>query len=142
MRKQSFLLLEVLLAITIIALFAAPLIRYPIQYYRTEIDQLEKFEMQRLADWTFTEIKEKLLKEEIPWEQLPEKGQSIVRSLPDETIRLPSLSSRTIHRSFTLKCKGEKTGIHGEIFRLYSVKVKLGSFKPFAYRILIQRIPS
>lgn len=140
--KRNFLLLEVLLAISLVALFAAPLMRWPIQYYRSQISRLESFELQRIADWTFTEVKEILYKETIPWEKLPAKDQSVVRTLPDMQIHIPNLSARTVRRSFTLKCKGEKQGIHGEVFRLYRVDVDVGAGKPYRYRILIQRIPA
>ncbi|MBF8263882.1 MAG: hypothetical protein HW387_1547 [Parachlamydiales bacterium] len=139
--KRTFLLLEVLMAIALVAVFAAPLMRWPIKHYRSQINRLEAFELQRAADWTFTEIKELLYKEAIPWEKLPEKEQIFVQTLTDIQIQVPNLTARTIHRSYTLKCKGEKEGIHGEIFRLYRVDIDLGAPKPYRYRVLVQRIP-
>ena len=142
MRKRSFLLLEVLLAITLVAVFAAPLMRLPIRYYRSQIHSLEEFERRRIADWTFSEVKEILLKETIPWENLPAKGASITRPLSDAQIVIPHLPSRTVHRSFLLKCSGEKQGLHGEIFRLYKVQIIFDHQKTYNYRILVQRLPA
>jgi hypothetical protein len=139
--KHSFLLLEVLLAIALVALFAAPLMRYPIRQYQAQIDRLEEFERQRIADWTFTEIKELLLSEKIAWNKLPPKGQRISLFLPDAKMQLEPLPSRTLSRSYTLHCKGEKQGLHGEIFRLYKVEILLGKKKIYRYRVLVQKLP-
>ena len=135
--------MEVLLAISLIALFAAPLMRLPIKYYRAQINSLEAFERQRIADWTFSEIKEMLLKESIPWESLPAKKESIKLPLTDTRLLMPHLPSRLVHRSFLLKCKGEKQGLHGEIFRLYGIEISLDDeAKTYHYRMLVQRLPA
>jgi hypothetical protein len=137
--KRNFLLLEVLMAIALVAVFAAPLMRWPIKHYRAQITRLENFECQRLADWTFSEIKELLLKEGIVWDKLPAKGQELNQGLSDAKLLIPHLPPRTVHRSFTLFCKGEKQGIHGEIFRIYRVEIVIDSKKIFHYRILVQQ---
>jgi hypothetical protein len=138
--KRNFLLLEVLLAVALIAIFAAPLMRLPIEHYRAQINRLETFEYQRVADWTFTEVKELLLKEGIKWEKLPSKGQSLMVPIGDANLLIPHLPSRRVHRSYTLACKGEKQGIHGEIFRLYYVDVRIDDKKNFSYRLLVQKL--
>lgn len=140
--KRPFLLLEVLLAIAVVALFAAPLMRWPIKHYQAQISRLEEFEYQRIADWTFSEIKELLLKEGIAWSKLPSKGQTLTRPLPDAKRSIPYIPDRVIRRSFILKCKGEKAGPHGEIFRIYQVEILMDSKKTYRYRILVQRLPS
>ena len=131
--------MEVLMAIAIVALFAAPLMRWPINYYRSQMDRLEAFERQRIADWSFSEVKELLLKEFIPWDRLPVKDQSITFPLPDASFIIPHLPTRPIHRSFTLKCQGEKQGKNGEIFRIYYVDITLDVKKSYQYRLLVQR---
>lgn len=146
-KKRPFLLLEVLIAVSLVALFAAPLMRLPIRYYRLEIERLEKFERQRIADWTFSEVKEMLLKEALPWDSLPGKGQRRSFSLPDAKLLLPHLPVRTTRRFFTLECRGEKEGLHGEIFRLYSIEIAWsGDLQKkkkdtFRYRLIVQRTP-
>jgi 3'-phosphoadenosine 5'-phosphosulfate sulfotransferase (PAPS reductase)/FAD synthetase len=138
--KRSFLLLEVLLAITVVAVFAAPLMRWPIKHYQSQIDRLEEFEYQRIADWTFSEIKELLLKEGIAWSKLPTKGGTLARPLSDVKRHIPQFPDRTVRRSFILKCRGEKKGPHGEIFRIYQVEITMDSKKSYQYRILVQRL--
>ena len=137
--KRNFLLLEVLLAIVIVAVFAAPLMRWPIKHYQAQVSRLESFECQRVADWTFSEIKELLLKEGIKWEKLPMKGQALTLTLSDAKLLIPRLQPRSVHRSYTLICKGEKQGIHGEIFRLYRVEIRVDT-KIYRYRLLVQRL--
>ena len=139
--KRNFLLLEVLLAIALVAVFAAPLMRLPIKHYRAQINRLESFECRRMADWTFSEVKELLLKEGIRWEKLPAKGQKLTQTLSDAKLLIPRLPSRSLPRSFTLTCKGEKEGIHGEIFRIYRVEITIGTNKnSYSYRLLVQRM--
>jgi hypothetical protein len=139
-KKHSFLLLEVLLAIAVVSLFAAPLMHWPIEHYQSQIRRLEHFEYQRIADWTFSEIKEFLLKEGIPWEKLPAKKQTLTLPLSDAPLVLPRFPGRFVHRSYLLDCRGEKEGIHGEIFRIYQVKVFINEKNKFCYRLLIQKI--
>ena len=61
MQKRPFILLEVLVALTLVALCAIALISTPIRIYRSEMRLLEEGEGELLADWTFSEIKEQLL---------------------------------------------------------------------------------
>ena len=143
MIKRNFLLLEVLLAIAIVAFFAAPLMRLPIKHYREQINRLESFERRRIADWTFTEVKELLLKEGIKWEKLPTKGNSLTQTLSEAKLLIPRLPSRSLPRYYTLTCKGEKEGIHGEIFRVYQIEVTIGAKKNnYPFRLLVQRMNS
>jgi|GEM_PF-2272727 len=140
MAKRNFLLMEVLIAIAVVAVFAAPLMRWPIKHYQAQISRLEDFEYQRIADWTFSEIKEMLLKEGIKWEKLPAKGKHLSQPLSDAKLLIPHLTSRSIQRSYNLVCKGEKQGIHGEIFRLYRVEVFVGAKNSYRYRLLVQKL--
>ncbi len=138
--KRSFLLLVVLLAITIVALFAAPLIRLPIKHYKLQIEHLEALECQRVADYTFSEIKESLFKGSIKWEQLPQKSARLTIPLPDARIFIPRLSSRRVSRSFSMACSGEKRGIHGELFRIYDITITVDNSHSYVYSALIQRV--
>ena len=58
-RKRTFLLIEVLIAISVATICLIPLIQSPISIYRAEIRLLEEMEKDRLADWTFSEIKKR-----------------------------------------------------------------------------------
>lgn len=128
MKKKPFLLLEVLIAFLLVALCAVPLVRQPLKLYRAEMESLEQLEKERLADWTFSEIKELLYKNEIPWEKVPAKGKETAPfPLPPSQIDIPGCSPKRMERSFTLSCKGEKEGADGALYRLLWVKVVLVS---------------
>lgn len=154
-KKQPFLLLEILIAILLASLCVIPLIQSPIQSYRAEMRLLEEMEGERLAEWSFSEVKDKLLKNEIPWEKLPsltEKTAPI--GLPPITLQIPGSKPKKIERSFVLRCgkKGEKEGLKGEVYRLMHVDI---SFEPkltqrkskkdkgdYSYRLMVRKLPT
>lgn len=122
--KRSFLLFEVLIAIFLVSLCLIPLIRSPIKNYRYELKLLEEMEGERWAEWSFSEIKEKLLNNDIPWEKIPAPGTASPKiSLPPITLQLPGLPPKTIQRSFSLRCtkKSEKETKDKEIYRLLRI---------------------
>jgi len=124
-KKRSFLLLEVLIAISLLAVFAPWLMRLPIRQYKAQIRHLEELEKRRLADWTYSEVREMLFKRLIPWKRLPEYEQPAVKfPLPTIALHLPSLPAKSIKRTFSLRCKKEKDR-QGAIFRLYELKIAI-----------------
>ena len=149
MKKRPFLLLEILLAFLLVVLCLVPLISQPLKLYKKDLVFLEELERERLADWTFTEIKEKLLKNEIPWKKIPQKGVlSAPFSLPSATLEIPGSSPKTIERTFTLFCRGEKEGLQEEIYRSIWIAIELnpklrGKKKPpYRFRLTIQQLPA
>lgn len=139
MKKKTFLLLEVLIALFLVTLCIVPLTGYPIYMFKREQAKLERLEKEQLADWIFSELKERFLKNEIPWEKIPIKNQVIGPfSLPDIKIKCPA---KTLHCSYKLRGKGEKKGKNGEEFRLIYLNLYIGDTK-YQYRLPIQRIAS
>ncbi|MBM3184248.1 MAG: hypothetical protein FJZ64_02975 [Chlamydiae bacterium] len=142
--KRTFLLLEVLIALALVALCAIPLIVKPLRAYREELKTLETAERERLSDWTFSEIKEQLIANQISWEKLPKlhetKGPF---SLEPGKIHLLD-KEKQIERSFTLYGQGEKDGESGELYRMIYVHVHFNPVvskkqKPYTYRVAVQR---
>ncbi len=122
--KRTFLLFEVLIAIFLVSLCLIPLIRSPIFQYQKTIRLLEEVEGERWAEWTFSEIREKLLNNDLRWDALPSPGQTSHEfGLPPITLELPGLPPKKIERSFRLRCskRCEKEGVHGEIYRVLKV---------------------
>jgi hypothetical protein len=151
--KRPFLLFEVLIAIFLVSFCLIPLIRSPIQSYRNEVKLLEEMEGEKWAEWTFSEVKEKLLNNDLEWDKIPKPGEtSPTFSLPPITLELPNISSKTINRSFSLRCtkKGEKEGKNGEISRILWVDLfftpKVSQRKPskhkgdYSFRLMVQLI--
>ncbi len=110
---------------------------------------LEEMEGERLAEWSFSEVKEKLLRREIPWENLPSPTEETAPiALPSINVQIPGYHPKTIERSFTLRCKekGEKRGKKGEIYRMLYVTVKFDpplskkkAEKGYPYRLIVQK---
>ncbi|HSX37703.1 MAG TPA: hypothetical protein VLE95_02605 [Chlamydiales bacterium] len=143
---RPFLLLEVLLALSLVILCAIPLILQPIRAYQSEIVLLEEIERDRLADWTFSEIEELMLKNAIPFEKIPKHHLTTGPfSLNPITIQLPGRTPKKIDRSYTLFGKGEKQGMEEEHYRMVYVKIQ---FKPelskkpkiYTYRIAVKQV--
>lgn len=140
MKKRSFLLIEVLIAMTLVTLCIVPLIRQPLKLYTEELGQLEEMEKQRLADWTFTEVKEFLLKNELPWEEIPERYvESSTYPLKAAHLTIPGCTPKTIKRSFFLKGEGEKTGLHGETYKIVGVYILLNEDR-YRFRVTTQKL--
>lgn len=140
MKRYSFLLLEVLIAVSLLIFFVPVLIKIPVHHYQTQVKHFEELEKQRISDWTYSEIKETLLRRSIPWKTLPEKGKEPKQfPLPDACLELPGLPSKAVKRSFTLKCTKEKEGKEGETFRLYELTINVGN-SPYKYMLVIQLV--
>jgi hypothetical protein len=142
-KKHPFILLEVMIALSLAIICAIPLVLRPIQMFRSEISFLEEGEGERLADWTFSEIKEKLLTHEIGWDKLPKiNHKSGPYTLPPQTIQLPGKTPKKIKRSFTVFCKGEKEGQDGKKYRIFYItvlfepKLSLRKKEHYVYRMV------
>lgn len=137
-------MLEVLIGFSLAILFLVPLVREPLKHYQTEVASLERLEKERLADWTFTEIQEMLLKNEIPWKELPELNKTLERrELPPAVIHLPGSSPKKVPRWFALHCHGQKEGPKGELYKMlhiyiYFADTTRGNAK---YRLIVQKLP-
>jgi hypothetical protein len=148
--KHPFLLLEVLIAILLVSLCLIPLIQSPIIGYKAEIKLLEEMEGERIAEWTFSEIKEKIINQEIPWEALPLKKMEKTNPfpLPPTTLSIPNIQPKQINRFFRLKCIKEKEGENGEIHKMLGIEIlfepRLSQKKEnnYLYRITVTQAPN
>lgn len=141
MKKRTFLLLEILIALFLIAVCAIPLVMQPLTAYRREMGQLLIIEKERLADWTFSEVKEKFLNQEIPWAKIPPKSEfSEMFSLPLGQITIPGAQAKEIKRSYQLKCTGEKETEEGQITKQLEITIVLDENK-YTFRLPIVKNP-
>lgn len=140
MKKRSFLLLEVLIAFLLVTLCLVPLVKQPLKLYKEEMAYLEQMEKERLADWTFTEVKELLLKNEIPWEKIPEKSaESDPFPLSPMTIHIPGCKPKTVRRKFHLTGRAEKLGMENQTYRQLGVYIFLDDQK-YQFRLPVQKL--
>jgi hypothetical protein len=140
-KKRSFILLEILIALSLITLCSVLFILSPTKLYKKQTEILWEMERERLADWTFSEIKELLLQNKIPWKRLPEhKAPPVKFPLPSFTLSIPGAQPRAISREFTLCCKREKPKGDEEIYRLLEVVIYLNKNKEYKYRVTVRGI--
>lgn len=140
MKKRTFLLLEILIAFVLVSLCIVPLVKQPLKLYREEILALEKMERERMADWAFTEIREKLLTHEILWAKIPAKGEKTERFLMrSETLSIPGCRPKLIKREFQLIGKAEKMGYKEEIYRQLLISIFLDGEK-YDFRLPVKKI--
>lgn len=140
-QKKPAVLLEVIIALSLLVLVMTPLVRGPILFHRATIERIEKIEADRIAAWTFTEIREKLLNQEFRWEQLPpmkEKGKKF--ELPTVVLDIPSASSKSFQRNFSFTTLKEKEH-EGKVSRLISVSIQIGAFKN-TYELIVEKASS
>ena len=125
MKKRATVLLEILIALTLVMVALVPLIRQPIQFQLAEKKQIQRIEADRIAAWTYSEIREQFLKGEFRWEEIPKfQEESKVYELDGG-------------RAFTLKTLEEKEH-EGKISRLVGVHLRLKNAKA-TYRLIVEK---
>lgn len=146
MRRKTYLLLELLIACSLLALCAVPLIRNPMQNARGERRTLEKIELQRLAEAAFAMIFEKIHKNEIPWEAFSSKTLPNLPYWKDQVqIDLPDVSHSKFERKIYIWTPSQKEGSENEEIRNIKIKISFNSCsntkKVFScsYRLLIEK---
>lgn len=147
-RKPSYVLLEIMIAIALVSLCALPLALSPLQTLKKEIELLEKLECERIAEVSFAEIKEELLRNEIPWKELStSKKEKNINPLRPYTFSLRGIGYREIKRQYKIFCPNEKEGAKGKMYRHLLISLEL--FYPsnkknplyYDYHLFAQKIP-
>lgn len=130
---HSFLLLEVLIACSLIGLVVTHFIGQGGRLYKAQFEALKAIESDRIAAWTFTEIYEQFAKGELHWAQIPPlKQKSASFPLPPAPIQLSPFRG-VLNRSFTLETMRQKEQNDGTLARLVCVHLKVHK-KTFTYR--------
>src|SRR5690242_12088400 len=112
-RKRSALLLELLIAMSLLAIGLVGLIKSPTYLHRAQARTFEKAECDRIAAWTFTELREALAQGRIGWTKIPPLKESSQRiDLGDK-------------RSYTLTTLEEKRLAGGPTRRLVAVHIRV-----------------
>ena len=131
-QRRPIVLLEVMIALTLVILLVLPWVRAPIQLYRLEREQLNQIECQRTADWIVSEVKESLYNKEIPWESLPSRESSV-------DYKKAGCRCRLI-------CRRETITKQGTLQRLLEIRISFPSKKTkkqtYSYRMIVRKIAS
>ncbi len=132
-RKHPIVLLEVMIALTLVILLVLPWVRAPIQLYRLEMEQLQQIENQRAADWIASEIKEIIYNKEIPWSKLPGKQTAVDLPMTKENCRCQ------------LICRRETVTKQGTLQRLLEIRISFPSKKSkkhvYSYLMIVRKLP-
>ena len=134
MKKRPFILIEILIACAILGTSAVFLMSKSVMFYRAEMASFAKIEKQRLADLAFAEVKVLLLRNEITWKKLPAPTEiKKYRLSPVEILSKPT------ERRVLFKCRKEKTGLRGEVYRLLEIEIQLEKEK-YVYKTIIRKL--
>lgn len=96
MKKRSFVLLEILIAFTLVSLCTLPFIRFPFQHMQKEMDTLFDMELERIAQNELAKLLELLYKQDVPEKILFDKeSKESLKFQDDHTVYLPGGLSRT-----------------------------------------------
>ena len=143
-RRRPIVLLEVLLALALVILLVLPWVGTPAKLYRLEMEQLERLERQRTADWIVSEIKEALYNKEIPWENLPKEKSPTTLPKKEVTIRVGG-RSRTLECTCKLRCVGERITKQSTLHRLIEIQLtfspKLKKDSKYSYLTIVRKLP-
>ncbi len=145
MKKRSFILLEVLIALFLITVCIIPLIRVPYIALKKELLFFENAHLIRIADLSFAEIKTKLFKNEIPWSDIPlskdNKNEFFYELPPSDIFFLKT--KKTINRKAKIYAK-EKEGKQNITYRLATVTIVLSKDnkekKEFEYKAFMRKL--
>jgi hypothetical protein len=125
-QKSPFLLLELLVALTLVSIVSIPLIQRPVAAYLKEIAALESIELRRLSDLAFFEVRELLANHTIPLYALPQRKElSSLYPLNTTSISRPPHRTQEVQRGFRLYCLREKKGLDGKTYRFFEIQIEL-----------------
>jgi hypothetical protein len=148
-KKRNFLLIELLIAFLLIAMFSIPLMRNPVLFCKSQLKSLELLEYERVADLTFLQIKCLIYnydKNNIEVFEVPAKmkNQKTIYELND--FKLDSFNDKIIKRSYKISSNyKEKTDRSGKLHKLLKILVILQPEKfkkdniTFEYKMLISK---
>ena len=138
-RRRPYLLLELLISISLLALCAIPLLSaYPRQI-GSNISSIRHVQKERLARLLFTEVVEMLERQKIPWSQVPplkEVGKKV--SLGERQLSLPKGEPLRVKTSYSFATLREKAETGGKIHRLVAVRVLVDDAE-FRFRVILSR---
>ncbi len=108
------------------------IIRTPMQLHKSALKRMEAVEADRIASWTFTEIRPQLRWADIP--AFRETGKTV--SLSDARAELSPQKSKAFPRNYRLKTLQEKQNANGHTYRLVSVRIEVDD-RVFTYRMTV-----
>ena len=128
MKRRPYLLLEVVIALSLIALCAIPLLRPLFAASGREAAHVRALDNQLRAEQAFTEVRDLLYDNAIPWNALA-KNRPSISTLNDCSF---TISEKTKFRKRT------NTGKEGATYRLLEITIHLDD--DYAFTLFAERI--
>ena len=128
-KKRPFILLEILIAVALVTLCAIPLIRNPVYFYKKEMKNLEELALLRLENEAVLEIKQKLFKNEIPWDEfsIRDKQETIARTLLPKTFIVKGFKQEEMTVFYRVWTRKEKPCENETICRTLAIEVSINA---------------
>lgn len=122
-RKRPYLLLELMIALTIVSLCSIPLMRYPMYCLQTQLTLLKEGELERLAEESFAEIKEAFYKNEVPIDKIKEGKEKFLYKTAPVNLSFGKTLSQSFEKRYYLRTHAQKTGKNLEDYFLVYVDI-------------------
>ncbi|MBS0652291.1 MAG: hypothetical protein JSR39_02050 [Verrucomicrobia bacterium] len=127
-KKQTFLLLELLIALSLFTLCVLPLIQIPFNALSSEIKSCQRMQLQRLADLTFAEIEAQLFQNQISWDDLSCKRREKTQVVKDvQAVQLKGIGKRDFERTCSIWTSRLKQGKNQDQHRLLTIELEYRS---------------
>lgn len=114
--RRSFLLLETLLAVAMIALCSSFFLSTPMKVYEKHLEDLKKMELSRISDNFFISLQSDL-KQKHPWNSLKE-DKSEMLPLENISLKIDTIINTTYKCAYQLWIKNTKEGPANTTYRL------------------------
>ena len=136
-KKRAYLLLELLIAVTLLSICAIPLMSSHPRHLIKKIRSIEQSEKTRLAALSMAEIVEMFEKQNIPSSEIPPlKGSSKIFNLKPKELSLFPRPSKKVNIRYVLTTLREKTEENGKTYKLVSVNILIDESE-FRYRTIV-----
>ncbi|MBJ7449212.1 MAG: type II secretion system protein [Parachlamydiales bacterium] len=130
-KKRYFVLLELLIALSIVTLCLVPLIAPQVKMTTQIMSWIEKKQLDRLADIAYAEVLEQLYEngdekksDRILWEQLSKNGAIFKREWPEPVvINYPKNRTAWVKRSYSIATVDEKNKASNDGFKRIMITI-------------------
>lgn len=129
MKKRSFILFEILIAITLLSFLLIPLLSNPFHFYKKEMKNLMALTCLQLENEALFEIKMLLLQNKIPWDQFATKNQkeALICTLPSKHLIIKGFYDKDVPIYYRIWTKNEKLCINDSICKILNIEIAIDS---------------
>ncbi len=122
---HAYLLLELLIALTLVTTFLVPFLSLPFLTIKEELLSLQRMQLQHIGDRSFALVKEHIYKKEISWEQLTSPRNKKFLAIHDRVfIPVKEVADQSFERKCYVYSSGKKDQNNKE-HRIITVEVFL-----------------